>query len=69
MEKRIPYSPPTGCRTWVASRVAQYEADLTILRATRELIIEQEAEIEELRRQRGTYRIALLALAHLNSRE
>lgn len=41
------------------------EADLVILRAARGLIQDQEREIEELKRQRSTYRIALLAVAHL----
>lgn len=41
------------------------EADITILRATRELLVDQEREIEELKRRVATYRIALLAVAHL----
>lgn len=41
------------------------EADIVILRAAKELIVEQESEIEELKRRVGTYRIALLAVAHL----
>lgn len=41
------------------------EAEITILRATRELLVAQESEIEELKRRVATYRIALLAVAHL----
>lgn len=58
---------PQTCRTRVLTELDKCEAELTILRAAKELIEAQEAEIEELKRRVGTYRISLLALAHLKT--
>lgn len=57
--------PVMRCRTRATTELDKCEADITILRATRELLVAQESEIEELKRRVATYRIALLAVAHL----
>lgn len=43
------------------------ETTIAVLQAAKQHMEDQEAEIEELKRRVGTYRISLLALAHLKT--
>ena len=54
--------------TWTELADSDMDKDqvaISILTAAKELIEDQESEIEELKRRVATYRIALLAVAHL----
>lgn len=64
----------TRCRrprlnvTWtelVDSDISPDQVTIAVLTAAKEHLEDQEREIEELKRRVGTYRIALLAVAHL----
>lgn len=54
--------------TWtelVDSGIDEYEVAIALLAASKEHMEDQEREMEELKRRVATYRLALLAVAHL----
>ncbi len=60
---------PRQSMTWtqlVDSDMNQDEVTIAVLTAAKEHLEDQERQIEELKRRVGTYRLSLLALAHLN---